>query len=81
MPPAFPTCTGAVNDGAAIFNGSASGMPTTFGAGAVDFPGVDHQVGDRRRRLYKFSTSVADTNAAQNATTGLHSFTWEAQNQ
>lgn len=80
-PPAFPSCTGAANDGAAIYNGSASGMPTTFGAGAIDFPGTGTKWATNDAVYYKFSTSVQDTNAAQNATTGLHSFTWEAQNQ
>jgi hypothetical protein len=31
--------------------------------------------------VYRFSTSVQDVNLAQGATTGAHSFTWEARNQ
>ena len=80
-PPAYPSCTGAANDGAAIYNGSASGMPTTFATGAIDFPGATTKWSTNDAVYYKFSTSVQDTNAAQNATTGAHSFTWEAQNQ
>ena len=30
---------------------------------------------------YRFRVSVQDNNSAQGASTGTHSFTWEAQNQ
>jgi Camelysin metallo-endopeptidase len=81
--PAFPSCTGFTADaGAPIYNGVASGFPTTYATGISDYPGTvatKWATGDSV--VYRFSTSVQDTNAAQGATTGTHSFTWEARNQ
>jgi len=31
--------------------------------------------------VYRFTLSVQDDNAAQGASSGLHTFTWEARNQ
>ncbi len=81
--PVFPSCTGFTADaGPALYNGVASGFPTTYGTGIADNPGTvatKWATGDSV--VYRFSTSVQDNNLAQGATTGTHSFTWEAQNQ
>jgi len=81
--PAFPSCTGFVADaGAPLYNGVASGFPTTYAGGIADNPGTvatKWATGDSV--VYRFSTSVQDVNGAQGATTGTHSFTWEARNQ
>lgn len=81
--PAFPSCTGFVADaGAPLYNGTAGGFPTSYATGITDNPGTvatKWATGDSV--VYRFSTSVQDVNAAQGATTGTHSFTWEAQNQ
>ena len=79
----FPSCTGFTPDaGAPLYSGVASGFPTSYATGISDFPGTvatKWATGDSV--VYRFSTSVQDTNAAQAATTGTHSFTWEARNQ
>ena len=81
--PAFPRCTGFTPDaGAPLYSGVASGFPTSYATGISDYPGTvatKWATGDSV--VYRFSTSVQDTNAAQAATTGTHSFTWEARNQ
>jgi predicted ribosomally synthesized peptide with SipW-like signal peptide len=81
--PAFPSCTGFVADaGAPLYNSVASGFPTTYATGIADNPGTvatKWATGDSV--VYRFSTSVQDVNGAQGATTGTHSFTWEARNQ
>ena len=81
--PAFPSCTGFTADaGAPLYNGGASGFPTSYATGIADNPGTvatKWATGDSV--VYRFSTSVQDVNGAQGATTGTHSFTWEARNQ
>ncbi len=81
--PAFPSCTGFTADaGAPLYNGVASGFPTSYATGIADNPGTvatKWATGDSV--VYRFSTSVQDVNGAQGATTGTHSFTWEARNQ
>jgi predicted ribosomally synthesized peptide with SipW-like signal peptide len=81
--PAFPSCTGFTSDGGApLYSGVESAFPTSYATGIADNPGTvatKWATGDTV--VYRFSTSVQDTNLAQGATTGTHSFTWEARNQ
>ena len=83
---AYPQCTGFVADGAALFNGTLSGFATThnsYASGLVDFPGATTSWATSNTVVYQFtvalSASAPDT--VQAATTGQHTYTWEAQNQ
>ena len=76
--PAFPDCTGFVADaGGAIYTGTLDNFRTTKnsyanGVTAVAAPSA----------VYKFSYTLnaSAPNSAQGATTGSHSYTWEARN-
>jgi predicted ribosomally synthesized peptide with SipW-like signal peptide len=76
--PAFPGCTGFTADaGGAIYTGSLDTFRTSKssyanGVTAVAAPST----------VYKFSYTVSASapNSAQGASTGTHSYTWEARN-
>ncbi len=82
----FPNCTGFTADGAAIFNNTLSNFAAThssYATGLVDNPGSSSSWVQNDNVVYQFtvqlSASAPDT--AQGATTGTHTYTWEAQNQ
>jgi predicted ribosomally synthesized peptide with SipW-like signal peptide len=82
--PAFPDCTGASNDGAALYTGTLANFRDTknsYANGVVDFPGAGTKWVNTDAVYYKFSYTVQDTDSAQGLTTGTHDFTWEARNQ
>jgi predicted ribosomally synthesized peptide with SipW-like signal peptide len=76
--PAFPSCSGFTPDsGGAIYSGTLDAFRTgknsyANGVTAPTTPGT----------VYKFSYSISSSapDTAQGATTGSHSFTWEARN-
>jgi hypothetical protein len=83
--PAFPSCTGAVNDGAALYTGTLASFRDTknsYATGVTDYPGVAGTKWVNNDAVYyKFSYTVQDNNLAQGLTTNTHDFTWEARNQ
>jgi hypothetical protein len=84
-PPAYPSCTGAVNDGSALYSGTLANFRDTknsYANGVTDYPGnVATKWVTNDAVFYKFSYTVQDNNSAQSQTTGSHDFTWEARNQ
>src|SRR4051812_31108948 len=76
--PAFPSCTGFTPDaGGAIYTGTLDAFRTNKnsyanGVTAPTAPGTVYKFS------YSLNTSAPDT--AQGATTGSHSYTWEARN-
>jgi hypothetical protein len=83
---AYPQCTGFTADGGALYTGTLSGFATThnsYANGLVDFPGSTTNWATNNTVVYQFtvamSASAPDT--VQGATTGQHTYTWEAQNQ
>ena len=54
---------------------------TDYASGLADYKLAQTKWSSTDAVTYKFSVSVQDNNSAQGATTGTHSFTWEARNQ
>jgi hypothetical protein len=80
------TCSDFVPDAStsSVYTGTLKNFADTYSAfasGLSDTPlaGTKWQTNDTV--TYRFRVSVQDNNSAQGATTGTHSFTWEAQNQ
>lgn len=81
--PAFPGCsgftfqsnvwTGTLQAFAAAHSGWANGI--------LAYPGSQTQWNQNDTLVYRFTLTLQNNNGAQGLTTGLHSFTWEAQNQ
>lgn len=86
-PPAFPSCTGFT--GTNIFTGTLSGFATAnsnYATGIAAFPGAQTQWNQNDTLVYRFTATMQDNNLANGGaggalSSGLHSFTWEAQNQ
>lgn len=86
IPGVFPSCATFVADaGPDLYAGTLKSFADTYtgwATGLVDNPGtVATKWATSNSVVYRFRVSVQDTNAAQGATSGLHSFTWEARNQ
>jgi hypothetical protein len=81
--PSFPSCTDFTADGAAIFDAALSTFPTTYAGGVVDFPGATSAWQNGNAVVYRVTATLSASapDAAQGATTGLHTIRWEAQNQ
>jgi Camelysin metallo-endopeptidase len=83
--PAFPSCTGFTADaGGSIYSGTLANFATTktgFATGVSAYPGAQSQWNQNDTLVYRFTLTVQNNNAAAGATTGTHSFIWEAQNQ
>lgn len=85
----FPDCTsgtGFVADGAGnpIYIGNVSDFltnRTNFSNGVAANPGTGTNWVTNDTLVYRFRMSVADLPAAQGASSGTITFTWEAQNQ
>ena len=76
--PAFPSCTNFVPaGGGAIYTGTLDNFRTTKNSWANGVTAVA-----AAGTVYKFSYSIPSSapNSAQGATTGAHSYTWEARN-
>ena len=81
--PAFPSCTGFTTQ-ATVFTGTLANFASTknsFANGVAAFPGAQTQWNQNDTLVYRFTLTVQDNNNASGQTTGVHSFTWEAQNQ
>ena len=86
--PTFPSCTGFTADsGGALYTGTLSAFATahnTYANGVVDYPGTVATAWNTNDSVvYQFTATLdsAAPDTAQGATTGSHTFTWEAHNQ
>lgn len=66
-----------------LFDAALSTFPTTYGGGVTDYPGAETSWDNGENVVYRFTATLnANTpNTQQGASTGLHTFRWEAQNQ
>jgi Camelysin metallo-endopeptidase len=85
--PTFPSCTGFTPDsGGALYTGTLANFATTknsYANGVVDYPGTGTKWATNESVIYQVTASLQSSapEAAQGATTGAHTFTWEARNQ
>jgi predicted ribosomally synthesized peptide with SipW-like signal peptide len=81
---AFPNCTGFTPDAVPnIFSGTLSSFAsgsTNFATGVVANPGAATQWVTNDTVVYRFTLTMQDNQLAVGGSTGVHSFTWEAQN-
>jgi hypothetical protein len=81
----FPDCSGFVADaGGAIFTGTLASFASThssYANGLADNPGATTKWVANDAVVYRVRVTVQDNASAAGATTGLHSFKWEARNQ
>jgi hypothetical protein len=85
--PTFPSCTGFVADsGGALYTGTLANFATTknsYANGVVDYPGTGTKWAANESVVYQVTATLQSSapEAAQGATTGAHTFSWEARNQ
>ena len=85
--PTFPSCTGFTADsGGALYTGTLANFATTkntYANGVVDYPGSGTNWAAGESVVYQVTATLQSSapEAAQGATTGAHTFTWEARNQ
>jgi hypothetical protein len=85
--PTFPSCTGFTADsGGALYTGTLANFATTknsYANGVVDYPGSGTKWAANESVVYQVTATLQSSapEAAQGATTGAHTFTWEARNQ
>lgn len=85
--PTFPSCTGFTADsGGALYTGTLANFATTknsYANGVVDYPGTGTKWATSESVVYQVTATLQSSapEAAQGATTGAHTFTWEARNQ
>lgn len=85
--PSFPSCTGFTPDsGGAIYTGTLQNFGTAknnYANGVVDYPGTGTKWAANESVVYQFTATLQASapESAQGATTGAHTFTWEARNQ
>ncbi len=85
---AFPSCTGFVAQGAPIYTGTLSNFAATrnsYVSGVAAYPGAQTQWNQNDTLVYRFTLTLQDNNLANGGaggplSSGVHSFTWEAQN-
>ncbi len=73
----------AAATGANVFTGTVSGFATSYSSYASGLsltPATGASWITNSTVSYKFEVDVQDNDAAQGATTGTHSYTWEARN-
>jgi hypothetical protein len=67
-----------------VYNGTVKAFAdarTDWASGLADYKLAQTKWSTNDAVTYRFQTSVQDNNSAQGASTGSHSFTWEARNQ
>jgi len=66
-----------------VFNGALSTFPTNYGGGVSDYPGSETSWDNGESVVYRFTATLNSNtpDTQQGASTGLHTFRWEAQNQ
>lgn len=85
--PSFPSCTGFTPDsGGALYTGTLANFATTknsYANGVVDYPGTGTKWATNEAVIYQVTATLQSSapESAQGATTGAHTFTWEARNQ
>jgi hypothetical protein len=82
--PTFPGCTGFTADAADLYNGTLASFPTSYATGILDSgPGSNTKWVTSDAVVYRFTLTLQSgaPDSAQGATTGAHSFVWEARNQ
>jgi len=81
----FPNCAGFTPDASPnIYTGTLGAFATShtnFGNGVGSYPGAQTQWNQSDVVVYRFRLTLQNNPAAAGLTSGLHSFTWEAQNQ
>jgi hypothetical protein len=81
----FPNCAGFVPDASPnVYTGTLGGFAAAhsdFATGSQAFPGVQTAWNQNDVVVYRFTLTLQNNPAAAGTTSGLHSFTWEAQNQ
>jgi hypothetical protein len=81
----FPNCAGFTPDATpTVYNGTLGDFATNhtnFANGSGAFPGTQTQWNQNDVLVYRFTLTLQNIAAANGLTSGLHSFTWEAQNQ
>jgi predicted ribosomally synthesized peptide with SipW-like signal peptide len=84
--PTFPGCTGFTPDASDIYSGTLANFATTYNSyanGLLDAgPGSNTSWVNGNSVVYRFTLTLQSTapDTAQGATTGSHTFTWEARN-
>jgi Camelysin metallo-endopeptidase len=85
--PTFPSCTGFTADsGGALYTGTLANFASTknsYANGVVDYPGTGTKWTANESVVYQVTATLQSSapESAQGATTGAHTFTWEARNQ
>jgi hypothetical protein len=85
--PSFPSCTGFTADsGGALYSGTLQNFGSTknsYATGVVDYPGSGAKWAANESVVYQVTATLQSSapESAQGATTGSHTFTWEARNQ
>ncbi|MGN6257357.1 MAG: TasA family protein [Solirubrobacterales bacterium] len=85
--PSFPSCTGFTADASgALYTGTLANFAATknsYANGVVDYPGTGTKWAANESVVYQFAATLQSSapESAQGATTGAHTFTWEARNQ
>jgi hypothetical protein len=85
--PSFPSCTGFTPDsGGALYTGTLANFASTknsYANGVVDYPGTGTKWATNEAVIYQVTATLQSSapESAQGATTGAHTFTWEARNQ
>jgi hypothetical protein len=85
--PSFPSCTGFTADaGGALYTGTLQNFGSTknsYANGVVDYPGTGTKWTTNEAVVYQVTATLQSSapESAQGATTGSHTFTWEARNQ
>jgi hypothetical protein len=83
----FPSCTGFTPDASgALYTGTLANFGTaknSYANGVVDYPGTGTKWAANESVVYQVTATLQSSapEAAQGATTGAHTFTWEARNQ
>jgi len=85
---AFPSCTGFTAE-STIYTGTLSNFAATantYASGVAAYPGAQTQWNQNDTLVYRFTLTLQDDNNANGGaggplSSGVHSFTWEAQNQ
>jgi len=85
--PSFPSCTGFTADSSgALYTGTLQNFGNTrnsYANGVADNPGSGTKWAANESVVYQVTATLQSSapEAAQGATTGAHTFTWEARNQ
>ena len=78
--PSFPSCTG-FNSAGTLYDGSLTGIATTYAAGYAASPGVDGDWDLNETLVYRVTVSIDDDQNAEGLSTNAHTLRWEAQNR